>query len=160
MNPPPLNLNHTHNLNHNLNLDPDLPGDPAIQIQSKIKSFFQNCSSEREFALTSRMFEPTYVGCYEVLKEPLKKEIKKEIKPELRSRIGERTPPACESGRRARTFVKQTIQAGRRKIVCGTMFSAGRRKPHARGVCSPDTARRITFNFVVRVKNGLFPRAA
>ena len=30
---------------------------------------FENCSSEREFALTSRMFEPTHVGCYEVLKE-------------------------------------------------------------------------------------------
>lgn len=38
---------------------------------SNRQSCFQDCGSEREFALTFRKFEPTHVGCYEVLKKPL-----------------------------------------------------------------------------------------
>ena len=32
---------------------------------SEILSFSQNCSSRREEALSSFMFEPRYLGCYE-----------------------------------------------------------------------------------------------
>jgi hypothetical protein len=56
---------------------------------------------------------------------------------EIRSSIGERTRPACQFGRRARTFATQYSQNFPGEEVCAMMFSARRRKPHAGGVCSP-----------------------
>ena len=73
------------------------------------------------------------------------------VKSERRSRSGERTPPACQFGRRARTIVTPSSCAWRWEEVCGTRFSARRRKPHVRGVCSPELGAASSFDFGVRV---------
>ena len=77
-------------------------------------------------------------------------------KPEFRSRNGERPRPAGWFGRLARTFVPHFWFQVPRQEVCGARFSAGRRKPHAGGVCSPrgDTAHLSRFG--VRAKPAAF----
>ena len=72
-----------------------------------------------------------------------------------RSRNGERTPPACQFGRRARTIVTPSSCAWRWEEVCGTRFSARRRKPHVRGVCSPELGAASSFDFGVRVRTSV-----
>ena len=62
------------------------------------------------------------------------------VKPKLRSRHGEHPRPAGGFGRRARTLATHYFGNSRREKVCGTWFSARRRKPRAGGVCSPATA--------------------
>lgn len=34
------------------------------KLRRKNARCFQSCSTEREFALTFRCFEPTHIGCY------------------------------------------------------------------------------------------------
>ena len=77
------------------------------------------------------------------------------VKSERRSRSGERTPPACQFGRRARTIVTPSSCAWRWEEVCGTRFSARRRKPHVRGVCSPELGAASSFDFGVRVRTSV-----
>ena len=59
------------------------------------------------------------------------------FEPDLRCMNEERMRPACRFGWLARTFVTQLSSPSLRQKVCGTRFSAGRRKPHASGVRSP-----------------------
>src|SRR5207249_3211845 len=69
--------------------------------------------------------------------------------PELRNREWERTRPACRRRRLAYAFVSLTLPPFSKGIICGTKFSAGRRKPHASGVRSP--MRRTSFGFNCRI---------
>ena len=75
-------------------------------------------------------------------------------KPGLRDRNRERTRPACEFGRRARTFVTHSSRNFRREKVCETNFSARRQKARARGTCSPERATESAFDFGIRVEVG------
>src|ERR1035441_7495447 len=70
-------------------------------------------------------------------------------------KLGEHTRLACEFGRRARTRGQPTRGQLQRGKSLWTQFSAGRRKPHARGVCSQKSTRGFVFNFGVRVKCSL-----
>ena len=69
------------------------------------------------------------------------------IEHELQKNTEEHTRPACEFGRGARTIVTHYIQNFGCEKVCGTMFSARRRKRHARGVSSPERPDKMTMHF-------------
>jgi hypothetical protein len=74
------------------------------------------------------------------------------VKPELRNGNGERTRPACQFGRRARTRVPHNSDRSRREAVCRTRCSARRCKPPAGGVVSPELAIASATDFGIRVK--------
>ena len=85
--------------------------------------------------------------------EPVGKGIEgNRIEPELRNRNGERTRPACRSGRPAQALVSQFSLSSPHKKVRGTRFSAGRRKRHASGVRSPRRGAASNLHFGVRVE--------
>ena len=71
------------------------------------------------------------------------------------SQAHEHTRLACQFGCPARTIVTPSIWNRRRKEVCGTRFSARRRKPHAGGVCSPKRGVASSFYFGIRVERTL-----
>src|SRR6185436_7746628 len=104
-----------------------------------------NRATRRPLSPTGRFFSaPTSTS---TASRRIKRFEKNMIEHELQKSTEEHTRPACEFGRGARTIVTHYIQNFGCEKVCGTMFSARRRKRHARGVSSPERPDKMTMHF-------------
>jgi hypothetical protein len=72
-------------------------------------------------------------------------------KPEFRNRNGSARGPRAGLGGSPKPSFTFFVQFWREK-VCGTRFSASRRKPHASGVRSPSGCAPLDFDFGIRDK--------